>query len=199
MKRLTFLSEKTLWGRRLPALGLLVLLAGTSACGQQRPATHNHSMTTTTAYDRMLSLLYKNTVPTIQPKALATLLHEEPVSGRGNVLLLDTRTPAEYKVSHLRGARFVDFDTFRKLDLREVARTRPVVVYCTVGARSEQVGSWLREQGFRDVRNLYGGIFQWMNDGQGVVNAQGPTTDVHPYSVLWWPWLKTGNPVYEAK
>ncbi|NVO32832.1 rhodanese-like domain-containing protein [Hymenobacter lapidiphilus] len=196
MKRRTFLFEKLLWGRWVPALGLLVLLAGTSACGQQRPANPDRTMT---AYDRMLGLLYKNTVPTIQPKALATLLREEPASGRGNVLLLDTRTPAEYKVSHLRGARFVDFDNFRKLDLKDVARTRPVVVYCTVGARSEQVGSWLREQGFRDVRNLYGGIFQWMNDGQAVVNAQGPTTDVHPYSVLWRPWLKTGNPVYEAK
>ncbi|WP_019947343.1 rhodanese-like domain-containing protein [Hymenobacter aerophilus] len=195
MRRVTFLVEQLLRGRRLLALGLLVLLAGTVACGQQRPAA-DHSRS---AYDRMLSLLYKNTVPTIQPKALATLLHEEPVSGRGNVLLLDTRSPAEYQVSHLRGARFVDFDSFRKLDLKDVARTRPVVVYCTVGARSEQVGTWLREQGFRDVRNLYGGIFQWMNDGQAVVNAQGPTTDVHPYSVLWRPWLKTGNPVYEAK
>ncbi|SDY88347.1 rhodanese-like domain-containing protein [Hymenobacter psychrophilus] len=195
MKRATFLVTHLLRGRWLLALGLLFLVAGTSACGQQR-ATPERSMT---AYDRMLGLLYKGTVSTIQPTELATLLHEAPATGGGSVLLLDTRTPAEYKVSHLRGARFVDFENFRRLELKDVARTRPVVVYCTVGARSEQVGSWLREQGFRDVRNLYGGIFQWMNDGQTVVNAQGPTTDVHPYSVLWRPWLKTGNPVYEAK
>lgn len=198
MKRVSFLITHLLRGRWVLALGMLLLVAGTSACGQQRPATPNRS---TTAYDRMLGLLYKGTVPTIQPAALATLLHEAPATGSANtsVLLLDTRTPAEYQVSHLRGARFVDFENFRKLELKNVARTRPVVVYCTVGARSEQVGSWLREQGFRDVRNLYGGIFQWMNEGQTVVNAQGPTTDVHPYSVLWRPWLKTGNPVYEAK
>ena len=181
-------------GRLLLVAGLLCLLGSTSACSQNSPTKSDHSMT---AYDRMLGLLYKGTVPTIQPAALATLLHEEPVKGRSNVLLLDTRTPDEYRVSHLRGAKFVDYDKFRDFDLKDVARNRPVVVYCTVGARSEQVGAWLREQGFRDVRNLYGGIFQWMNDGQAVVNAQGPTTDVHPYSLLWRPWLKTGNPVYK--
>lgn len=196
MIRLILSATQLLSGRPLVLLGLLVLLSSTSGCGQNPAPKANESMT---AYDRMLGLLYKNTVPTIQPKALATLLREAPAAGSGSVLLLDTRTPAEYQVSHLRGARFVDFDTFRKLDLKEVARTRPVIVYCTVGARSEQVGAWLREQGFGSVRNLYGGIFQWMNDGGTVVNAQGPTTDVHPYSVLWRPWLKTGNPVYEAK
>ena len=146
-----------------------------------------------TAYDRMLGLLYKHTVPVVQPAELAATLQKSPRS----VLLLDTRTPEEYQVSHLRGARFVNYDQYQNFDLTGIPRTRPVVVYCTVGARSEQVGAWLRQQGFQDVRNLYGGIFQWMNDGQKVVDAQGPTTNVHPYSILWRPWLKTGNPVYK--
>ncbi|GGG42842.1 sulfurtransferase [Hymenobacter glacieicola] len=146
-----------------------------------------------TAYDHMLRLLYKQTVPLVQPAALAASLQRNPAS----VVLLDTRTPAEYRVSHLKGARFVDFDHFRDTNLRQLSRTQPVVVYCTVGARSEQVGAWLREQGFQDVRNLYGGIFQWVNDGHSLVNAHGPTTNVHPYSVMWRAWLKQGNPVYE--
>lgn len=185
-----------LQGRRLLALGLLLLLISTSGCGQNPAAEADHSMT---AYDRMLGLLYKKTVPTIQPKALATLLHQEPVTGSGDVLLLDTRTQPEYEVSHLRGARFVNYEHYRDLKLPGVPRTRPIVVYCTVGARSEEVGTWLKKQGYTNVRNLYGGIFQWLNDGEGVVNAKGPTPDVHPYSLLWRPWLKTGNPVYEAK
>ncbi|QIX63148.1 rhodanese-like domain-containing protein [Hymenobacter sp. BT18] len=172
---------------------LLVVLLGCalSACGQQRePAPSSTSMS---AYDHMLRLLFKPTVPYIQSRELAELLRKNPAG----VLLLDTRGAAEYQVSHLPGARFVDFTAFRQLNLQGLARTQPVVVYCSVGARSEQVGAWLREQGFRNVHNLYGGLFQWVNDGHGVVNAQGPTEKVHPYSVLWRPWLKRGTPAYE--
>ncbi|RSK34558.1 rhodanese-like domain-containing protein [Hymenobacter metallilatus] len=171
-------------------LGLLLLVACT-ACGQQRASTP--SSPDMTAYDHMLKLLYKQTVPVVRPANLAALL-QQPSAG---VLLLDTRTAAEYRVSHLRGARFVDFDRYRQTDLSALSKTQPIVVYCTVGARSEQVGAWLREQGFQQVHNLYGGIFQWLNEGYGVVNAQGATTNVHPYSALWRPWLKKGTPVYE--
>ena len=171
-------------------LAAFLLTAALTACGQH-PAPASSDMT---AYDHMLRLLYKQTVPVVQPAALTTLLQAAPAE---QVQLLDTRTPAEYRVSHLRGARFVDFDHYRDLNLQGLSRTRPVVVYCTVGARSEQVGAWLQQQGFRDVRNLYGGIFQWVNEGYGVVNDQGATPNVHPYSVLWRPWLKKGTPTYE--
>ncbi|UPL50639.1 rhodanese-like domain-containing protein [Hymenobacter sublimis] len=179
--------------KRGSSLLLGFLAAALTACGQQTGSTTSASTSTMTAYDHMLRLLYKQTVPVVQPAALAASLQRSPAA----VVLLDARTPAEYRVSHLKGARFVDFDHFRDTDLRQLPRTQPIVVYCTVGARSEQVGAWLRERGFQDVRNLYGGIFQWVNDGYGVVNAQGPTTNVHPYSVMWRPWLKQGNPVYE--
>ena len=180
---------------RVRTLAVVALLpASLVACGQQpERAKTSTPAADMTAYDRMLGLLYQHTVPVVQPAELAATLRKSPQS----VLLLDTRTPEEYQVSHLRGARFVNYDQYQKLDLSGISRTRPVVVYCTVGARSEQVGAWLRQQGFQDVRNLYGGIFQWLNDGQKVVNAQGPTTNVHPYSILWRPWLKTGNPVYK--
>lgn len=185
------LRSKNQRAQRCRMVGVLAagLLAGTlSACGQQPPPATEMS-----AYDRMLHLLYKQTVPVVHPATLAATLRQAPAG----VLLLDTRTAAEYRVSHLRGARFVAYDTYQQTDLSGFSRTQPVVVYCTVGARSEQVGAWLRQQGFQDVRNLYGGIFQWLNDGYGVVNAQGPTTNVHPYSLLWRPWLKKGTPVYD--
>ncbi|MCR5886455.1 rhodanese-like domain-containing protein [Hymenobacter sp. J193] len=175
--------------RRWAAALLVGLASSLTACGQSAPG----SSPSMSAYDHMLRLLFKPTVPYIQSGELASLLQTKPEG----VLLLDTRGSAEYRVSHLPGARFVEFNTFRKTDLSAVPRTRPVVVYCSVGARSEQVGAWLREQGFRDVRNLYGGLFQWVNDGHGVVNAQGPTDHVHPYSVVWRPWLKRGIPTYE--
>lgn len=178
------------WRRTSAAVLLLLGAVCTTACGQKAADTKQPEMS---AYDQMLRLLYKQTVPVVQPAALAATLRQQPAG----VLLLDTRTPAEYRVSHLQGARLVDFDTFQPADFQSLPRTQPVVVYCSVGARSEQIGARLRALGFQNVHNLYGGIFQWVNDGLPVVNSQGPTTNVHPYSALWRPWLRRGTAAYE--
>ena len=165
-----------------PPLALLIF----SACRQ----TDGDNPTT---YDRLLRTLYRNTVPVVRPGQLATMLAKKPEA----VLLLDTRTPAEYKVSHLSNARFVDFASFEKNTFADLPRNQTVVVYCSVGYRSERVGERLKALGFQDVRNLYGGIFQWVNEGRPVYNRQGATQNVHPYSPLWSPWLKSGQQVYK--
>lgn len=173
------------WRILVMFLGLLAL----PACGQDASVPE----TVSPAYREMLRMLYRETVPTIQAAALADMLLAKPKK----VLLLDTRTPAEYKVSHLTGAKFVNFDSFEKNDFAGLSRGQTVVVYCSVGYRSERVGERLKALGFSDVRNLYGGIFQWVNEGRLVYNAAGPTRQIHPYSVLWSAWLRQGEQVYQ--
>ena len=166
-------------------LGALML----SACGSgdaEKPGTVNPG------FGRLLRVLYRNTVPTVAPAALA---HE--LSLPAAPVLLDARTPPEYQVSHLRGARFVNFATLATATFADLDRQQPVVVYCSVGYRSERLGERLHALGFRQVRNLYGGLFEWVNEGYPVFNAQGRTQNVHPYSPLWSPWLKRGQKVYQ--
>ena len=145
-----------------------------------------------TAYDHMLRALYRHTVPTVDA---ATLRRE--LQGPAGPVLLDARAPAEFAVSHLLGAQLVPLDSLATTQFAGLDRERPVVVYCSVGYRSERVGDRLQALGFKHVRNLYGGLFQWVNEGYPVVNAAGPTTDVHPYSVLWSMWVKRGRKVYK--
>jgi hypothetical protein len=72
------------------------------------------------------------------------------------------------------------------------------VVYCTVGVRSEKVGEKLKAAGYQNVRNLYGSIFEWVNQGNPVVDNQGkPTQQVHAYSRVWGVWLNKGEKIYE--
>ncbi len=166
-----------------------ITLGSLTACGQAEPGK---AAGPSPAYTQLLKTLYRNTVPTVMPAALAKELRQP-----GEVLLLDSRTPAEFKVSHLRGARFVHFDSIATEKFEGMDRRRPVVVYCSVGYRCERLGERLHALGFKQVRNLYGGLFQWMNEGYPVYNAQGLTKNVHPYSVLWSPWLNQGNKVYQ--
>ncbi|MEL6718853.1 MAG: rhodanese-like domain-containing protein, partial [Bacteroidota bacterium] len=68
--------------------------------------------------------------------------------------------------------------------------------YCSVGYRSEKISEQLLEAGFKDVSNLYGGIFEWKNQDHEVVDEKGATEKVHAYDRVWGFWLKEGKKVY---
>ncbi|GAC1593930.1 MAG: hypothetical protein NVS3B25_16240 [Hymenobacter sp.] len=171
----------------MPFLFVGLLAAG--ACG---PAGSEVASRPSPAYAQLLQTLYRHTVPTVASAVLVRELSEPAAP-----LLLDARTPAEYQVSHLQGARFINYDSVATVQLPGVDRSRPVVVYCSVGCRSERLGERLQALGFQYVHNLYGGLFEWVNEGYPVYNAGGLTSDVHPYSLVWSPWLKRGRKVYK--
>jgi hypothetical protein len=52
--------------------------------------------------------------------------------------------------------------------------------------------------GYKEVYNLYGGIFKWINSGFPVVDAhQNETLNIHPYNERWGKWLNKGIKKYE--
>jgi rhodanese-related sulfurtransferase len=167
-------------------LGVGLLLLGLVAACHSRKA--DAPPTTNPLYSAMLHGLLKESVPFVSVAQLQQL--PAPV-------LLDTREASEFAVSHLRGARLVGYDTFSLAAVRDLPKNAPIVVYCSVGARSEKIGARLRQDGFTDVRNLYGGIFEWVNEGQPLVTAANlPTDSVHAYSRTWGIWLQRGQKVY---
>lgn len=140
-------------------------------------------------YGAMLETLYKKSVPLIT----VAELKKTP-----NVVLLDTRTKAEFEVSHLPNARWVGYDDFDLKRVRGIPKQANLVLYCSVGYRSERVGEKLLAAGYEHVHNLYGSLFEWVNAGNPVVDRQGkPTQRVHAYSRLWGVWLNRGDKVYE--
>lgn len=144
-------------------------------------------------FAQKLQSLYKGTVPLVTPAELQALQVGQVVP-----LVLDTRRPREFEVSHIPGATFVDYDKFGKAAAKALPRDRVVVVYCSVGYRSERVGEQLRALGFTHVYNLEGGIFEWSNQGLPLVDGQGrPTRQVHAYSQEWGVWLQKAEKVYE--
>ncbi|MEO1049049.1 MAG: rhodanese-like domain-containing protein [Bacteroidota bacterium] len=144
-------------------------------------------------YEERLEQLYKHTVPLITD----TKLNEE-IGQNKNMVILDTRSIREYNASHLKDAKFIDYDTFNKKMVKEIDKEATVIVYCSVGYRSERIGEKLQKMGYKNVYNLYGGIFQWVNEDNPIINQQGVKTDtVHTYNKTWSKWLKKGVKVYE--
>ena len=140
--------------------------------------------------DETLEKLNRGSVPYISALEL---------SDAKQMVLLDTRSREEYDVSHLQDALWVGYDHF---SIDSVTRQIPdknktVVVYCSVGVRSEDIGEKLIANGYRDVKNLYGGIFEWKNEGYPVYDNSGKKTEkVHAYSKQWGKLLTKGEKVY---
>ncbi len=115
------------------------------------------------------------------------------------VLILDTRSLEEYSVSHIQGAQWVGYDEFNIDKIDDYARDTTVVLYCSVGYRSDIVGKKLQEAGFQHVYNLWGGIFAWINKGLPVYHEDEITDKIHPYSKSWGFWLTKGEKVLPAE
>lgn len=141
------------------------------------------------AYKTLLKGVYDNDFPTVQ-------LNQKEILE--NALLLDTREKDEFEVSHLKGAKWVGYNTFSIASVNDVPKDQPIVVYCSIGARSQEIGKKLKDAGYKEVYNLYGGIFHWVNEEQPVFNQEAQKTDrVHAYSRSWGIWLNRGEKVYK--
>lgn len=144
------------------------------------------------AYRVMLRKLLSHSVPEIQVEDLM-----RDSSAAAGILFLDAREPKEFQVSHLNGALPVGYDHFKLSNLPDtLAKDQRIVVYCSVGYRSEKVAEKLIAAGFTNVQNLYGGIFEWVNRGNTVYDAQGATPRVHAFDRTWGVWLRKGKKIY---
>ena len=73
------------------------------------------------------------------------------------VTLVDVRTKDEYELGHISGAVNVPLDEMRSR-MKEIPSDKPVFLYCGVGLRGYLASNILKENGYKDVRNLIGGI-----------------------------------------
>lgn len=80
------------------------------------------------------------------------------------VVLVDVRTPEEYRQAHLRGSLLIPLGELNRR-AQEIPRDRPVLVYCAVGARSSTAANFLASRGYREVYNMTDGLVGWYKNG----------------------------------
>lgn len=131
-------------------------------------------------------------------KELTTLLdhsvHEITVqdlaSDTTTYILLDAREYEEYEVSHIPNARHIGYDKIKWNVLSQIDKGQNIIVYCSVGYRSEKVTEKLEKRGFENVSNLYGSIFEWANCNLPLEDINGNSTDtIHTYNKKWSQWV----------
>jgi len=141
----------------------------------------------------LLNKFNEDSVPYILVEELVDLEKD------GNVAILDAREFEEYEVSHIKNSLFVGYNKYSpEMVSASIKDPRtPIVVYCSLGIRSENISEKLKAAGFTDVRNLYGGIFEWKNKHNPVFDSEEKETEkVHAYSKSWSKWLTNGEKIY---
>lgn len=100
----------------------------------------------------------------LEPRAALELMERN--RGKADFLILDVRTPGEFRQGHIEGAVLLDYyepdfrERFAALD-----RTATIFTYCRSGNRSSHVLALADELGFRRVFDLRGGIVAWKREG----------------------------------
>lgn len=72
-------------------------------------------------------------------------------------LLLDVRTPKEYREGHIPDSKNIPLQSLDKVKTAADRKDIPIFVYCYSGGRSRQAVERLKRMGYTNVRNL-GGI-----------------------------------------
>jgi len=139
-------------------------------------------------FDKTVDELISYTVPTISVSQIKNWEKE-------SYIFLDAREKSEYNISHIPDAKYIGYDHLNHTLIDELPKDRTIVLYCSVGYRSEKVGEILQSKGFSEVYNLYGSIFEWVNQGNPVVDKMNqPTNKIHTYNKSWSKWML--NPDY---
>jgi adenylyltransferase/sulfurtransferase len=93
-------------------------------------------------------------VPEIQPEEL-----KQRLDAGDDIFILDVREPHEYQICNLNGYLIPLGDLPKRMN--ELDSSREIVAHCRSGVRSGKAVDFLRQAGFKKVRNLAGGILAW--------------------------------------
>lgn len=101
-----------------------------------------------------------DSVPTITVQQLQSLMDSKEV-----FQLIDVRENEERQIVSIEGSTHIPkAQMFLPHVLEQLAKETPIVVHCKMGGRSKAVLQKMTEQGFKNVRNLEGGIQAWVRE-----------------------------------
>lgn len=83
---------------------------------------------------------------------------------KNNHVLIDVRTPGEFKGGHVAKAKNIPLDSIAK-KMKSIPKDKTVVLICQSGARSGAAGRKLAKAGYENVINLKGGVMRWRGLG----------------------------------
>jgi adenylyltransferase/sulfurtransferase len=88
---------------------------------------------------------------------------EEKLENDKDVFILDVRNPEEYEISRIEGSKLIPLGELPER-VAELNTADDIVVHCRSGVRSADAVEFLKQAGFKKVKNLVGGINAWADE-----------------------------------
>jgi thioredoxin len=86
----------------------------------------------------------------------------EKIKAMPQAPIIDVRTPEEFEKGHLINSKNIDWNNSNfEEGIAILDKSKPVFVYCLSGGRSSSAASKMRQDGFKQVYELNGGIMKW--------------------------------------
>ena len=84
-------------------------------------------------------------------------------------ILIDVRTQDEFDLGHIDSAINLDFysDTFQN-EILSLPKNEKIVLYCRTNNRSSKTATILKQNGYRDILVISGGITEWVKNGNDI-------------------------------
>jgi adenylyltransferase/sulfurtransferase len=79
-----------------------------------------------------------------------------------DLFILDVREPNEYQINRIAGSTLIPLGELPRRH-QELPRDREIIAQCKVGGRSAKAMEYLKTVGFTNVKNLRGGILEWID------------------------------------
>ena len=79
-----------------------------------------------------------------------------------DLFILDVREPNEYQINRIPGSTLIPLGELPRR-YQEIDRNREIIAQCKMGGRSAKAVDFLRTVGFTNVKNLRGGILEWID------------------------------------
>ena len=90
----------------------------------------------------------------------------ELIADNPDIVILDVRTPREFKRSHIENAINIDYHSFSfKSKIRKLDRDKTYLIHCQSGVRSGKTIPLLRIEGFNKVYHMGAGMRAWQEAG----------------------------------
>ena len=85
-------------------------------------------------------------------------------------ILVDVRTTEEYESGHIQDAVNFDFysESFQN-DILTLDKSSSIILYCRTQNRSTKTANYLKENGYKEIIVLAGGITSWVKNGNDLV------------------------------
>ncbi len=85
-------------------------------------------------------------------------------------ILVDVRTAEEYESGHIQDAVNFNFysESFQN-DILSLDKSASIVLYCRTQNRSTKTANYLKENGYKEITVLEGGITSWVKNGNDLV------------------------------